>query len=315
MKIGIVGAGAMGGLFGGMLAKEGEDVWLLDNHRERAEKVDREGLIIEKSGAPKPKRTKEEIIRIRATTDPSRVGPCGLVIILVKAYDTEEASRNSLPLAGEDTVWLTLQNGLGNVEKIGKIVGEERVVAGVTCQGATVIRVGRIRHAGFGKTVVGEIGGKESKRVRCISDIFNNAGIETEISDNIEGTLWDKLMVNAVINPLTAIMRVRNGQLLESPYLRETMKVLVEEAMQVPLRNGIKLPYRRLYEKVEEQCRVSKENISSMLQDIMRKRRTEIDYINGAIVSEGERIGVPTPVNRTLWNMVRFLEGRIGDVK
>jgi len=315
MKIGIVGAGAMGGLFGGMLTRAGQDVWLIDNHNERAKKINREGLIIEPSKALQPGEPKQEIIKIKATTDPSNAGSCDLVILFVKAYDTEEATRNSLPLTGSKTVWLTLQNGLGNIERMGKIVGKDRMVGGITYQGATVLEVGRIRHAGCGKTVIGEIGGRVSERIKAISDIFNQAGIDTEISDNIEGVLWGKLLINAVINPLTAITRVRNGQLLESPLLKETMKLIVEEAMRVPLKKGIRLPYQKVFEKVEESCQTSRDNISSMLQDILRKKRTEVDFINGAIVSEAEKIGIPTPLNRALWNIVKFLEGRREYVK
>jgi len=310
-----VGAGAMGGLFGGIFTKAGQDVWLIDNHKERAEKINREGLIIEESGVLRPGEPKEEVIRIKATTKPREVGPCDLVILFVKAYDTEEATRNSLPLTGSRTVWLTLQNGLGNIEKMGKILGKSNVIGGITYQGATVLEIGRIRHAGFGKTEIGEISGKKSERIKYISDILNQAGIDTEISENIEGLLWGKLLINAVINPLTAITGVKNGQLLESPHLREIMKLVVEEAMKVPLRKGIRLPYQRVVEKVEEQCQASRDNISSMLQDILRKRRTEIDFINGAIVSEGEKLGIPTPLNRVLWNLVKFLEGRAEDAE
>jgi len=316
MKIGIVGAGAMGGLFGGMLTRAGQDVWLIDNHKERAEKINSEGLVIEASETREAREPKKRVVRIKVTTEPGQVGPCNLVILFVKAYDTEEAARNSLPLRGTKTVWLTLQNGLGNIEKMGKIVGEDRVIGGITYQGATVLEMGRIRHAGYGKTVIGEIGGKRSERIEYVSDIFNQAGIDTEISDNIEGMLWSKLLINAAINPLTAITRVRNGQLLESPLLRETMKLIVEEATQVPLKKGIELPYPGVFETVEESCYASRDNISSMLQDILRKKRTEIDFINGALVSEAEKIGIRTPLNRALWNLVKFLEeGREYDVK
>jgi len=315
MKIGIVGAGAMGGLFGGMLTRAGQDVWLIDNHKERAEKINREGLVIEASKALEARAPKKEVIRIKVTTEPREAGCCDLVILFVKAYDTEEATRNSLPLSRSKTVWLTLQNGLGNIEKISKIVGETAVIGGITYQGATVLEMGRIRHAGYGKTVIGEIGGKKSERIEYVSDIFNRAGIDTEISDNIEGVLWSKLLINAAINPLTAITRVRNGQLLDSPVLRETMKLIVEEATQVPLKKGIELPYPEVFETVEESCYASRDNISSMLQDILKKRRTEIDFINGAIVSEAEKVGIPTPLNRAVWNLVKFLEGRGEDVK
>ncbi len=315
MKIGIVGAGAMGGLFGVMLTRAGQDVWLIDNHKQRAEKINREGLIIEASKSLESREPKQETIKIKVTTDPQEVGSCDLVILFVKAYDTEEATRNSLPLTGKNTVWLTLQNGLGNIERMDKILGKGRVVGGITYQGATVLEVGRIKHAGCGNTVIGEIDGRESERIRDISHIFNQAGIETEISDNIEGVLWGKLLINAVINPLTAITRVRNGQLLESPLLKETMKLIVEEAMRVPLKEGIRLPYERVFEKVEESCYASRDNISSMLQDILRKKRTEVDFINGAIVSEAEKIGISTPLNKALWNLVKFLEGRAEYVK
>jgi 2-dehydropantoate 2-reductase len=310
MKIGIVGAGAMGKLFGGMLAKAGEEVWLIDNHTERAEEINRKGVVIERGDTAQPGEALQEPVKVKATAEPGEVGPCELVILLVKAYDTEGATHKSLPLRGEGTVWLTLQNGLGNIEKIRKIVGKESVVAGITYLGATVLDATRIRYAAFGKTVIGEIDGRQTDRIKRISDIFNKAGIETEISDNIEGMLWGKLLINGVINPLTAILQVKNGLLLESPYLREIMGLVVEETARVAIKKGIKLPYANPLEKVEESCQASRENISSMHQDILRKKRTEIDFINGVIATEGEKVGVPTPLNKTLWNLVKFLEGR-----
>ncbi len=182
MKIAVVGAGAMGSLFGGLLAASGEDVTLVDVWREHVEAINSEGLRI---GDHEGSRT----ISVRTTTDPSSVGSVDLIIIFVKSYDTLEATRDALPMVSEDTVFLSLQNGLGNIEKISEVVDSGRVIPGTTAQGCTLIGPGEIVHAGNGPTIIGELDGRITVRALEIMDALERAGFETEISVAISGAL------------------------------------------------------------------------------------------------------------------------------
>jgi len=305
MRICIVGAGAMGSLFACFLSKMGEELWLLDKHQERADKISKDGLIVEGISG-------DHIVHVNQTTNPGDIGEVDVIIICVKAYDTEKATKDVLPLMGEDTLLLTLQNGSGNVETISKIVGRDKVIGGTTSQGATVLGPGHIRHAGIGETTIGELDGKPSKRINIISDIFNSAGIETKITDDVEGLIWSKLLINVGINALTAVLRLRNGELVEHEPARGVLRASVEEAMSVVEVKGIKVAYDNPVRKVEDVCRATATNISSMLQDVLGAKKTEIGYINGAIVDEGKRLGVPVPVNTTLTSLVKTIEMSYG---
>ena len=301
MKIVVVGPGAMGCLFSYFLSKAGEDVWLLDKHKERVDKLSKDGIIIEGISG-------DHRIHVNQATDPDDIGKADLIIVCVKAYDTEKATRDVVPLIGEETFLLTLQNGSGNIETISGIVGEEKVIGGTTSQGATVLGLGHIRHAGKGETTIGELDGRLSERVRSISKIFNTAGIETKVTDNVEGLIWSKLLINVGINALTAGLRLKNGELIEYEWSREILRASVEEAVLVVKARGIQLTYEDPIKRVEDVCRATATNVSSMLQDVMRAKKTEIDYINGAIVDEGRRLEISVPINKTLTGLVKTIE-------
>jgi len=221
---------------------------------------------------------------------------------------TRQAVLDNREVFGPDTAALTLQNGLGNFELIGEIIGHENVLAGTTAHGATMLGPGRIRHAGQGKTLIGELQGQETPRIKMIRDSFNNAGIETEITDNVMGIIWDKLLVNVGINALTGITRLYNGQLLEYPEIEELLELAVIEGAEVAKAKGIDLKYTDPVAHAKEVCRATAKNRASMLQDILNKRKTEIDMINGAIVREGESLSIETPVNKVLLNLIKYFE-------
>jgi len=245
---------------------------------------------------------------VNSTTDPGKVGPADLVIIFVKSYDTAKAARDALPMASDETVFLSLQNGLGNIDKIAETAGKHRIVRGVTAQGSTMMGPGEIYHAGQGTTVIGELDETSTERVKRIAKAFNHAGIHTEISSNIMGALWSKVLVNVGINPLTALTGLRNGELLDHPEIRRVMKRAVEEAMMVAQSLGIEMELDNPVKKVYEVAEATAANRSSMLQDVERGRKTEIDALNGAIVELGRRSGVDTPVNDALVAAVKGLE-------
>ena len=301
MKIAVMGAGAMGSLFGGLLSASGEDVTLVDVWREHVEAINARGLRIEE---PDGSRT----VHVKATTDPSEVGPVDLIIIFVKSYDTLEATGDALPMVSEGTVFLSLQNGLGNIEKISEVAGSDRVIPGTTAQGCTLMGPGEIVHAGDGPTVIGERDGRVTDRALEIRDALNRAGIGTEISDAVNGALWSKVLVNVAINPLTALTGLRNGELLDHPGIVKVMKEAVEEAIRVAEALGVDLGEGEHVEKVYEVARMTASNKSSMLQDVERGRRTEIDALNGAIVASARRLGLYVPVNETLTAAVKGLE-------
>lgn len=301
MKIVIVGPGAMGTLLAAFLSKSKEEVWILDKNKERASKFNQSGITLEGiSGNRK--------FTVRVATDAKEIGGADLVIICVKSYHTKDAILSAKPVIGENTGILTLQNGIGNIEIISEIAGAEKVIGGVTSHGATLLDVGSVRHAGKGETVIGRIDGKIPVQMRSIREIFNQVGLETRISRDIKGLLWSKLIINVGINALTAVTRLNNGRLMEFEGTRRILREAVTEATRIAKRKRIKLIYDDPLAKVEAVCEATAANISSMLQDVLRKRRTEIDFINGVIVRQGQELGIPVPVNSVLVDLVKTIE-------
>lgn len=303
MKIAVIGAGAMGSLYGALLAEAGEDVCLVDIWEDHVSSVNRRGLIVSSDDG-------ERAVPLRAVTGAAGLGPVDLILIFVKSYSTGEAARTALGLLGENTMVLTLQNGIGNVEQLGAILGPERVLAGTSAFGGTMLGPGHIRHAGSGPTMLGEINGQSTPRLEKLAEVFLRAGLQPLVSDNIEGVLWTKLIVNVGINALTALTRIKNGQLLEIPELESVMDMAVAEAVAVAVKKNIKLVSHPL-DHVKGIARATGGNISSMRQDVEKGRATEIDVINGAVDREGTSLGIPTPVNRVLAMLIKGLSTSI----
>ena len=303
MKIVIVGAGAMGCLYGAKLSlAPSNEVYLLDVWQEHVDAIKKRGLILEEQG------TDVVYKNVKAISDAKEAGPCDLAIIFVKSTFTSDAVRNNLPVFGSDTIALTLQNGLGNVELICDVIGPENVIAGTTACGATMLEPGKVRFAGRGKTIIGEIDGKESTRTLGILEVLQNAEFETEISLNVMGLIWDKLLVNVGINALTGITKLYNGELLDFPEIDELLEEAVKEAMVVAKAKGIVLKTENPVENTRQVCRNTAKNKSSMLQDVLNGKLTEIQMINGAIVREGKALGIATPVNMVLTNLITFIQ-------
>lgn len=305
MKIVIIGPGAMGCLFAAFLSKAKDEVWLLDKNKERAEKISGQGINLEGVSG-------DWQVRPRVTAKVQEIGQADLIILAVKSYHTQEAILGAKPLLGEKAQVLTLQNGIGNLEIISECVGSDRVIGGTTNEGATLLAVGSIRHAGRGETVIGRPDGKIPVELRNIRDLFNGVGLETRISRDIKGLLWSKLIINVGINALTAITRLNNGRLIEFEGTRKILRLAVTEAIRIAKRKRIKLIYDDPLAKVEAVCEATAGNISSMLQDVLRKRRTEIDFINGVIVRLGQELGIEVTVNALLTDLVKTIETSYG---
>jgi len=302
MKIAIVGPGAMGCLLAGSLkARTKEDIWLYDYSKDRAERIKDSGIKIDGSGS-------SHQVKVNISTDVKEIGICDFVFICVKSYSTEDACKDIKGLVGENTSIITLQNGIGNIQILNDYFGPEKIIAGVTNHGATLLSTGAVRHAGKGDTIIGKSDGRLSGALKEISATLNKAGFDTKISKDIDSVIWGKLIINVGINALTAVTRLHNGRLVEHDEVRSLMRAMVQEATKVVKRKRIKLAYDDPIQKAESVAKATAANISSMLQDVLNKKRTEIDFINGAIVRQGKALGIATPVNEVLTNLVKTIE-------
>ncbi len=282
----------MAGLFGGRLASHA-DVTLLGSWTEGLDAVRERGIRLQENGEAKK-------VEVKATDDPSECLGVNSALVLVKSWQTEMAATMLGNCLAADGVALTLQNGLGNIEVLEAAIGPERAALGVTTTGATLLGPGTVRAGGLGPTYVAP-----HPRLEPLVELLETSGFEVHAASDLMSLLWGKLVVNTGINALTALLEVRNGELLESSHARSLMNAAALETAQVAEAQGIKLPYDDPAQEVEGVARRTAENDSSMLQDIRRGAPTEVDAINGAVVREGERLGVPTPVNRSLWDLVR----------
>jgi 2-dehydropantoate 2-reductase len=300
MKTVMMGTGAMGSLFGGLLTLAGEEVWLVGNRRDQIDTIRSAGLTFEEKGELR-------IIPMNATLDVTSVGKADLVIFFVKTYDTKVAVSDALALEKEDTIFLTLQNGLGNEEVICQKIDRKKVMLGVTGHGATYLGPGHIRHAGWGKTFIGELDHRITDRALRMTQMLCDARIETEVSSNIHDQVWGKLLVNVGINALTALTGFKNGQLLDYPESARLMERLVSEAAEVARGKGVHLEEDPI-EKVRKAIEATKENRSSMGQDFDHRQKTEIDAINGAVAREAQPLGIPVPFNQAVADLVKAIE-------
>lgn len=301
MRVAIVGAGAMGCLFTHLLSRTDSEIFLLDIHPERVEAIRSEGLFVEGVSG-------DHRLRPSIHLDPGEIGPVDLVLLCVKAPDTLNAARSASALLGRDTPVLTLQNGLGNLEAIEEALGPGRALGGTTSMGATVLSLNRIRHAGWGETVLGEPSGKRTARVEAILGLFEASGLKVAFTEDLRGLLWSKLIVNIGINALTALTGLHNGQIPLHAGSRRILEKAVEEAVRVASALGVRLLYPDPLQKVLSVCEATAANVSSMLQDVLKQKKTEVNQIQGALIREAARLGIPTPVNETLRDLVVTLE-------
>jgi 2-dehydropantoate 2-reductase len=302
MKIAVVGAGAMGSLFGAMLSEAGNEVWLYDVWVEHVKTINKDGLRIEREGQTRT-------LSIEATTDPEQIGQAELVIIFVKSTHTASAAETARKLAGSDGAVMTLQNGMGNADILSEFIDPERVLAGTTSHGATLLGPGSIRHAGIGTTTIGAWAETEQgrERARKLSDFFTKIGIQTEAVDDVRSLLWNKLLINIGINAITALTTIKNGQILDLEITRQLSRNAVEEAMKIAGQMNIKVREDAV-DHVYAVAEATALNRSSMGQDVDNKRQTEIGTINGFIVRQAKRLGLKAPVNETLTALIQTLE-------
>lgn len=289
-KIFILGAGAIGSVIGALLSKK-NDVTLVGN-KAHVNAVNLKGLSI--SGDV------NETFRIPVDTQIREIPQETLVFLTTKAYDSEKAIRKIGKLLRKDTVILVLQNGLGNEEVVKRTVrGKAKVLRGITTMAAEFFKAGEVRYW-KGETII-----EHNVVAEKVADVLNACALKTSLSRNIREKIWGKVVVNSVVNPLTAIFRVKNREICTQP-LAIVRHQIVRECVQVGKAEGIALP-RDLEKGIDREI-LNYTNFSSMCQDIMKKKRTEIDFLNGKIVELGRKHHVPTPVNEALVHLIKFLE-------
>jgi 2-dehydropantoate 2-reductase len=300
MKIAIVGAGAMGSLFGALVREAGADVWLVDIWQDHVTAINESGLSIEVEGQTRT-------VHIPAVDRAEPVGLVDAAILFVKSTVTEAAAETCARLTGKRGVVLTLQNGLGNAEILARRIEADRILAGVTSQGATLLGPGAVRHAGGGLTRIGVWAGSSSEPARPLAELFNAAGIETELVEDIKPWIWNKLLINVGINAITALTGIKNGELLDLEVTRKLCRLAVEEAEDLARELGIGV-MENAAEHVFEVARATGPNRSSMGQDVDHQRMTEIRLMNGKVAELARERGRPAPVNFALSALIETLQ-------
>lgn len=301
MRIAIIGAGSMGAVFGAFLSIGGHDVIFVEVRPEQVEMLNARGLCIETASGTMT-------VPVRAVASLQAVDDPEIVLFFVKSYDTQTAAAAWKAVDNGTATLITLQNGLGNAEVLADFFGPERVLAGTTSMGAASVGVGRVQLNHRGRVQLGAVDQAGEGRLQQIGSVFNACGIETVLEEEVQQILWAKLFVNVGINAISALTGRKNGQLLNDEDTESLMRQAVTEAVVVAQAQGFQVDEALVWLQVRQIARDTGNNRSSMLQDILRGGRTEIDVINGAVVRVGQQLGIVTPVNESLTRLVRALE-------
>ncbi|WP_420225064.1 ketopantoate reductase family protein [Pigmentiphaga litoralis] len=296
MKIAVMGAGAVGCYYGGMLGRAGHDVTLI-GRPQHVDAIQRQGLRLDAPGVDAP-------VRVAATTEPDGVQGADLVLFCVKSTATESAGRELLPFLAPHTVVLTLQNGVDNAERLQSVLQNHLVVPTVVYVATEMVGAGHVRHHGRGELVIGP-----SHRSADVAAALRAAGVQTDISDNVLGALWEKLLMNCVYNALSALSQTPYGRLIDGVEVRGTMRDVMEECLAVAAAAGVRVG-PSMWDAVERIAVTMPTQLSSTAQDMARGRASEIDHLNGHVVRKGAELGVPTPANRVLYALVKLNEAR-----
>jgi 2-dehydropantoate 2-reductase len=303
MRIVIVGPGALGLLLAAFLGRTGHELWLLDHHSERAANLAARGLWLEENG-------RTMWVGVKATTESAVIGAADLVLLCVKSAAVVKGLEKAMPLLTPASLLIAFQNGIGHLNSCQQQLASDDWAVGTTALGATLLAPDRVGHGGGGVTRLGFLGSPSQRARQSAADAaetFCKAGIATELMADMQGPLWRKLLVNVGINALTALHDCPNGQLYDLPTLRKQLEQAVREAATVARAKGIDVGGDPVAD-VLAVCLATKDNISSMLQDIRHRRPTEIDAINGALVADAHDLGLAVPVNEELIRAVKRKE-------
>lgn len=302
MKIAVVGAGALGSVLAALLHEAGLDVVLVERDPDKVGHIARRGLRLQGVSG-------DRVIRPGVVLVPSEAGKVDLAIVAIKSYDTAAVVPTVEEILSPGGIALTLQNGIGNYEVLNDAL-PNRVLLGSTIMGAMTLGVGNVRHTGFGDTHFGEADGRILDRTMAVGAVLEKMkGGPVHVVENAVGCVWSKLLINAAVNAPATLLRVRNGDLPSTAAGRELIKAVARECRDVAKAKGVRLLFDDPESSVLTVCQGTAGNVNSMLQDVLARRRTEIDFINGAIAREAEQLGLSASVNRTLTQLIKALEG------
>ena len=301
-KVAVMGAGAVGCYYGGMLARAGHEVVLIARPQ-HVEAIARDGLRMQT-------KTFDEPVRLAASTDPGAVRDARLVLFCVKSTDTESAGAQLRPYLPADALVLCLQNGVDNADRLRSVLPQHAVAAAVVYVATEMAGAGHVRHHGRGELVIEPVD-TQATSSEAVAQALIAAGVPTEISPNVRGALWAKLILNCAYNAVSAITQLPYGKTVAGEGVKDVMRDVVAECLAVAQAEGVQLPgdvdaaVRKIAETMPSQY-------SSTAQDLARGKHSEIDYLNGLIVRRGAALGVATPANRVLWALVKLLETKSG---
>jgi 2-dehydropantoate 2-reductase len=308
-RVAVVGAGAVGGYFGGMLARAGAHVTLI-GRRVHVEVWNRDGLFVDSVNF-------QETIPVEASTEVSASAGANLVLFSVKSPDTEETARHLARHVSGDALVISLQNGVDNVERIRAAAALDPIAA-VVYVASSMPAPGRIKHDGRGDLLIGDLPGRSGPprdaEIARVSNWFEAAGVPCRVSPTIDADLWTKLITNAALNAISAVVHAPYGDIVATAESRETVRQLVNECVAVARASGVPLPAVDFVEMVLRFAEKVGQVFSSTAQDLDRGRRTEVDALNGFVVRRGAELGVPTPVNQSLLALVKLREAQFEHV-
>jgi 2-dehydropantoate 2-reductase len=296
MKVAVMGAGAVGCYYGGMLARAGHSVVLI-GRPQHVEAIRRDGLLLDTQSF-------KAHVPIEASTEVSAAQGAKLVLFCVKSTDTESAAAQMGPHLMPDALVLTLQNGVDNADRLQAVL-RQQVAATVVYVATEMAGPGHVRHHGRGELVIAPSAGSDE-----VARLFIEAGVPTQISDNVAGALWAKLILNCAYNALSAISQLPYGRLVQGTGVEAVMRDVVEECLAVAEASGVTVPGES-WAAVGRIAQTMPTQFSSTAQDVARGKPSEIDHLNGYVLRKGEALGVPTPANRVLHTLVKLIEGRV----
>ncbi len=296
MKIAVVGTGAMGSVYAGLLADAGHEVWAVDRWQEHVDAIRQRGLRVEGASG-------DRVVRVRATTDAGEVGEAELVVIATKAMNVEAASESARVLVGPGTLVLSIQNGLGGPDLAASILGAQRVAVGVADGfGASIVEPGHVHHHGLELLRLGERKGPATARIEAISQVWRAAGFNVQTYDDVDRLIWEKLVCNVSFSGPCTVLGCTIGEVIADPHAWTVAAFEVATALDVSLGFDDPESYVRAFGSTIAGAR------PSMLLDLMAGRPCEIDFINGAIPPAGREVGVATPFNEAITALVKARE-------
>lgn len=302
MKIAVIGAGAMGSIYGGHLSLH-NDVTLIDTNPKVIETVQQNGLKIEENG-------QENIYRPSAAVSCEGMEPVDLIILFVKALYSKAALSGNRNLIGPNTYVMTLQNGSGHEDILGESVPQDHIIIGTTEDNGAVLGFGHIRHGGVGNTNVGMLTEDKENFLNKLKESFDSCGFNVRIHPNIQQLIWDKLFTNVSLSAVTAVLQVNIGYIAANEYAWQMTMALLHEAVETAHALGLEADEEKLAEKIRATSVGSPEGVTSICADIRAGRKTEVDTISGSVVRAAHKAGVPVPVHKFVVNTIHALEGR-----